>query len=95
MDTASFSSFIKTLIIIIAIWYFVKFAIRFFAPILITKVVKKAEENFQQKAQDFYTQNNNQSDGYSNRESQSRKFTNEIPKEKKKVGEYIDFEEIE
>lgn len=91
MDQASF---LKTLIIIVAIWFFLKYAFRFFAPILVTKVIKKAEQSFQQKAQDFYNQNTNTSDNQSNTQTHSKNFGNEIPREKKKVGEYIDFEEI-
>ena len=87
-------AFLKTLIIIVAIWYFFKFAFRFFGPILIKKAINKAGESFQQRAQDYYNQNTQEEDTYSNRENQSKNFDNGIPREKKKVGEYIEFEEI-
>lgn len=87
-------AFLKTLIIIVAIWYFFKFAFRFFGPILIKKAINKAEQSFQQRAQDYYNQNTQEEDSYSNRENQREKFDNGIPREKKKVGEYIEFEEI-
>ena len=87
-------AFLKTLIIIVAIWYFFKFAFRFFGPILIKKAINKAGESFQQRAQDYYNQNTQEEDTYSNRGNQSKKFDNGIPREKKKVGEYIEFEEI-
>jgi len=83
-------AFLKTLIIIVAIWYFLKFAFRFFGPILLKKAIKKAEQNFQQRAQDFYNQNTQENNTYSKNE----KFENKIPREKKKVGEYIEYEEI-
>jgi len=87
-------AFLKTLIIIVAIWYFFKFAFRFFGPILIKKAINKAEQSFQQRAQDYYNQNSQEEESYSNRGNQSKKFDNGIPREKKKVGEYIEFEEI-
>jgi len=88
-------AFLKTLIIIVAIWYFFKFAFRFFGPILIKKAISKAEQNFQQRAQDFYNQNTDSyNDTFTNSTNESESFKNGIPREKRKVGEYIDFEEI-
>jgi len=87
-------AFLKTLIIIVAIWYFFKFAFRFFGPILIKKAINKAEQNFQQRAQDYYNQNSQGTDSYSNNDETNFKFDKGIPREKKKVGEYIEFEEI-
>lgn len=87
-------AFLKTLIIIVAIWYFFKFAFRFFGPILIKKAISKAEQNFQQRTQDYYNQNTQEADSYSNRDNQNINFDKGIPREKKKVGDYIEFEEI-
>lgn len=87
-------AFLKTLIIIVAIWYFFKFAFRFFGPILIKKAINKAGENFQQRAQDYYNQNTQETNSYSNTETNNINFDKGIPREKKKVGEYIEFEEI-
>jgi hypothetical protein len=53
-----------------------------FLPVIAKKVVKKASEQFQQQQQ-----NQNQTNTHS--------ATSEKPKEKKIVGEYVDFEEIE
>lgn len=85
METASFTGFIKTLFWLILAYYVVKFLIKMFAPMLLQQVVKKAEQNFQQQQQQYS-------------EQQQQAYTapkQEMPKEKKKVGEYIDYEEIE
>lgn len=85
METASFYGLVKTLFWLILVYYVVKFLIRMFAPVLIQQVVKKAEQNFQQQHQQYSQQ-------------QQQAYTapkQEMPKEKKKVGEYIDYEEIE
>lgn len=92
---ASMKSFFQTLIFLGLLYYLFKFAFRFFAPILLTKVVKKAEKSFREKHDSFQQQQNQQQ--YSSHQSEtSGSFeSNKFPREKKKVGEYIDFEEIE
>ncbi len=92
METASFTGFIKAVLYIIIFYYIFKFLARIFLPILFRKVVQKAGQNFQQQ----YTnqqQNNYQS---SNRDEiiyDTAKSKN--PKTTKKIGEYVDYEEIE
>lgn len=88
METASFTGFIKTLFWLILAYYAVKFLIRMFAPMLLQQVVKKAEQNFQQHQQQQYNHSQQQQQAYTAPKQ-------EMPKEKKKVGEYIDYEEIE
>ena len=85
MDTASVPSFIRTLAIIILCYYLFKFAMRLLAPYLMQKVAKKAEEHikkqFEQQQQQYQSPTENQQ---------------EVPKkEKKVVGDYIDYEEVE
>lgn len=87
METASFTGLIRALLWILFIYYALKFIMRLLAPYFLQQVVKKAEENFRHQQQN-YQQQQSQSNTYSNTQ-------NEMPKEKKKVGEYIDFEEIE
>jgi len=91
MDHASLQSFIKTIFIIVLIYYLFRFAFKLFAPFLIKKAVSKVSENFQKQQQAYQNQNNQQTQ-QPDFESELRQ--NKIPKEKKKVGEYIDFEEI-
>jgi hypothetical protein len=84
MAEASFSGTLRVIAIIILSYYLLKFLFRIFAPILIQQVVKKAERNFYEQQQSMY-----------NRQQDYAGTTPEKPKEKKKVGEYIDYEEIE
>ena len=79
---ASFSGFLRTLGIIVLVYYLFKFAVRIFAPIIMQKAVNKMQE----KMQDQFKQQQNQ--------QSNTTTTKEMPKEKKKVGEYIDYEEV-
>ena len=97
MDTASSTGLIKTIVFIIIGYYVVKFLIRLFFPIVVRKVVSKAEESFKQQYQS--TQQN-----YNYKRQENRSFKDEIisetgksnnPKSTKKVGDYVDYEEIE
>lgn len=89
MQTASFLNLLETLLIILLIYYVVKFLAKLFLPIMVKTVVNKAQENFQQQQQNYQRSQNNQSD-FINTTAKSDK-----PREKKKVGEYIDYEEID
>lgn len=82
MEMASFSGFLRTLGIIVLVYYLFKFAMRIFAPIIMQKAVNKMQE----KMQDQFKQQQNQ--------QSNTTTTKEMPKEKKKVGEYIDYEEV-
>ena len=85
MDTASVPGFIRTIFYIILFYYLFKFAMRLLAPYLIQKVAKKAEEHI--KKQFEQQQQNHQS---------TPKNNEEIPKKDKKVvGDYIDYEEVD
>lgn len=97
MDTASFTGLIKILFYFIIGYYIVKFLVRLFFPIVIRKVVSKAEESFKQQYQTNYqNQQHTSNQNRSSRDeivSETAKFNN--PKSTKKVGEYVDYEEIE
>ena len=97
MDTASFSGLIKTIAYIIVAYYVVKFLARLFFPIVVRKVVSKAEQTFQQQYQsNQQNYNYNSQRNTSSRDeivSDTAKSNN--PKSTKKVGEYVDYEEIE
>ncbi len=84
MEMASAWGFVRTLLIIILCYYAFKFLMRIFAPILMQKAVSK----MQQKMQEQYRQQQEQQQDSTSQSQQS------MPKEKKKVGEYIDYEEI-
>lgn len=88
---ASFSGILKTLFYILAFYYIFKFLARLLLPIMVKKVVEKAGENFQRQYQSTYSSyTNQQQDEFVNTATKSDK-----PRETKKVGEYIDYEEID
>lgn len=93
MQTASFNGFIKTLFYFIAFYYIFKFLAKLFLPILIKKVVEKAGENFQQQHQN--TQDNAWNKTSNDDEIIIDKTKSKNPRETKKVGEYVDYEELE
>jgi hypothetical protein len=93
MQEASVLGFIKTLFYIMAFYYILRFVVRLFFPFLVKKVVAKASENFQQQ--------------YQQPQGNSWKTTNNTDeiiidtanakksRETKKVGDYVDYEEID
>ncbi|MDA6070603.1 DUF4834 family protein [Flavobacterium sp. AC] len=94
MQEASFSGLIKAIFYMIAFYYIFKFLARIFLPVLVKKAVQKAGQNFQRQQQ--YSQ----SDSW----QQTRTKNDEIiidttnakkPRETKKVGDYVDYEEID
>ena len=86
MQEASIPGFVRTLLWIVAFYYIFKFLARLFFPILVKKAVEKAEEQFKQQ----YQNQTNSTDFNPNANPKGDK-----PRETKKVGEYIDYEEIE
>lgn len=74
---------LKVIFYILAFYYVIKFLARLFLPVIAKKVVEKASQQFQQQQENYQNQNTTQNQ------------TNQKPKEKKIVGEYVDFEEIE
>ena len=93
METASFASLIRTLLWILFIYYAIKVFFKLFGPAILQSAVRKAEKN-------MYQQFQNQQQQYQNQQQQTQQNYTAPPKqdkphEKKKVGEYIDFEEID
>lgn len=84
MQEASFQGLIEDIFLFLIIYYVIKFLVRLFLPLLAKKVVEKASEQFQQQHQE--------QQNYSNH-SQTTK--SDKPRETKKVGEYIDYEEVD
>lgn len=92
METASFSGLIETICYIIAFYYIFKFLARLMLPIMVKKVVEKAGANFQQQYQYYANQNNTAS---SQDEIIYDTAKSNKPHETKKVGEYVDYEELD
>ena len=90
MQNAGFDSVIRTLLIIFLMYYVLKFLAKIFLPILLKKVVEKAGQNFDQYGPNQNAPNKQNQDEIIIDSSQSKK-----PRETKKVGEYVDYEEID
>jgi DNA integrity scanning protein DisA with diadenylate cyclase activity len=92
MQTASFNGIIKTIFYLMLFYYVIKFLARLFLPIVVKKVVEKAGQNFQQHYQSNTSnhQKNSTTDEIIYDATKSTK-----PRETKKVGEYVDYEEID
>lgn len=95
MQEASFTNLFKTIMWIIAFYYIFKFLARIFLPVLVKKAVEKAGENFQRQQQ--YGQNNTWQQTRTNNNDEIIIDTANAkkPRETKKVGDYVDYEEID
>lgn len=93
METASFNGLLKFLLYAIAFYYVFKFLARIFLPVLVKKAVEKAGENFQQQ-QKAYQSNQNKYTAAGDQINYPNAKSDK-PRETKKVGEYVDYEEIE
>lgn len=93
MQEASFSGLIKAIFYILAFYYIFKFLARIFLPVLVKKAVEKAGENFQKQQQ--YAQGNTWQSTTSKDEIIYDTAKSKNPRETKKVGEYVDYEEID
>ena len=93
MQLASFSGFIKTLFYIIAFYYIFRFLAKLFLPLIVKKVVEKAGENMyqqqQRQQQASWQKNQNDETVIYNTDNVKK------PRETKKVGDYVDYEEID
>ncbi|MEM1258124.1 MAG: DUF4834 family protein [Bacteroidota bacterium] len=83
---------LQTILFLIIVYYIAKILWKWLAPKLLNYAVQKTEERFGQQFGPFY-------EGQRPREHQSKttvhKTRNPKSNPSKKVGEYIDFEEIE
>lgn len=93
METASFIGFIRTLFYIIAFYYVFKFLIRLFLPFVLKKVVEKAGNNFEQQRNK--TEDTSWNKTHSAGDIYYQPSHSKNPKETKKVGDYVDYEEID
>lgn len=89
MQEASLVGLFKTIIYMIGFYYFVKILARIFMPMLVRKVVHKAQENFQK-----YQEQGNYYAPYGEQNQQQPKSTKDYTKPTKQVGEYVDYEEV-
>ena len=92
LQYASFIGFIKTIFILLLVYYGVKFLSRLFAPILMRFVAKKTEQSFGQK---FDQHQNKQEPLQKEGEVSIDKTPKQNKASNKDVGEYVDYEEID
>ncbi|KUJ60090.1 hypothetical protein AR687_19515 [Flavobacteriaceae bacterium CRH] len=94
MQEASFSGLIKAICYMVAFYYIFKFLARIFLPVLVKKAVEKAGENFSRQQQ--YTQDNSWQKTRTNDDEIIINTANaKNPRETKKIGDYVDYEEID
>ena len=93
MQEASFNGIIKTIFYILVFYYIFKFLARLFLPVIVKKVVQKAGENFQKQQQN--AQGNSWQKTPNNDEIIIDTANAKKSRETKKVGDYVDYEELE
>lgn len=85
--------FITTILIVLLVYYAIKILLKILAPKILNYAGRKAEKHFREKFEGFGTpqQAKTTQDG----DVIIKTNTSKHPKASKKVGEYIDFEEID
>ncbi len=92
LQYASVPGSVRTILIIVLVWYGVKILSRIFAPLLMRYVAKKAEQKFgQQFGQRQQPQQTKKEEG----EISIDKAPQQSKTSNKDVGEYVDYEEID
>lgn len=82
---------LRTILIILLVYYAIKILTKLFAPMLMRYASKKMEKKFGEAFNQYQKQEQSGNEG----ETVIDKNTKNNSKTDKKVGEYIDFEEIE
>ena len=86
-------AFLKTILIAVLVYYLFKMVVKMFAPKIFGYAARKTEEHFKEKFGEFAQQNQDQNervgDVIIDKNPKKRSSTSE------KVGDYIDFEEID
>lgn len=91
LQAASLYGFVRTILIILLVYYGIKILSRMFAPYLVRYMSKKVKQKFEGQ---FRQQQN-----HTPKHKEGETIIDKIPKRdsstNKKVGEYIDYEEID
>ena len=91
LQTASLTGFLEMLLIILLVYYGVKFLSRLFGPYMVRYLSKKMQEQFG----GAYQQQNKSKTKYKEGETVIDKMPKQESSSNKNVGEYIDYEEID
>ena len=92
MQYASFTGLMRTILIIILIYYGLRILTRLFAPYMMKYLSKKVEQKFGQQFGNYQYQNEPQT---KEGEVSIDKMPRQQPQSNKTVGEYVDYEEID
>jgi len=92
LQSASFTGFLRTLLIILLVYYGLKFLSRLFAPYMVRYMSKKMNERF---GGQFQQQQNQSEPKHKEGETVIDKIPKQDTSSNKNVGEYIDYEEID
>ncbi|HEY9183949.1 MAG TPA: DUF4834 family protein [Salegentibacter sp.] len=91
MFEASFTGVLKTILIILLVYFGFKLLIRWFGPLILKYFMRKVGKQFEQQF--------NQQQPYNSRKKEPKvsvdKKSSTKPRSNKTVGEYIDYEEID
>jgi len=86
-------AFLRTILIIILVYYGLKFLVRLFAPKILNYAAKKTESHFKQAFEGFANERPTQEEEIG--DVIIKKKTTKKKNDSEKVGEYIDFEELD
>jgi len=86
-------AFLKTVLIIVLVYYLFKMLVRLLAPKIFGYAAKKTEQHFKERFGEFADFQNGRQEQEGDVIVENRRTKNSNSKEK--VGEYIDFEEID
>ena len=86
-------AFLRTILIILLVYYLLKILVRLFAPKILSYAAKKTESHFKQAFEGFDTQTRKKEEQVG--DVIIDKNTTKKKEGSEKVGEYIDFEELD
>ncbi len=95
IQEASVMGLLRTVLIILLIYFGVKILARLFAPLLVRFVAKKAEQRFGQQFGNFQNQNQQQKRNGKTGETVIDKIPRQNKQSNNDVGEYVDYEEVD
>jgi hypothetical protein len=90
LQYASVTGFVRTILIILLVYFGIKILSRLFAPIIFKYVTKKAEKRFGQQFGGFQKNEPPEKEGETTIDKMPKKKSSN-----KDVGEYVDYEEID
>ena len=83
---------LRTILIILIVYYSVRFISRLLVPIVLRMFMKRAQRNFQDQFGQFQQQQKTQKEGEVSIDSKPKNKSNSS---ENSFGEYVDFEEVE